>query len=245
MSRFAGKKGKRGPGAEFTWDTDPGGEPDTAPTPLYPAYVVPYARKISTKEQIAVDKYRQLREAHHEGPYYSVIDASASSAKKGSAARANFDPFTGMPSYSGRYQKKHRTIPKISGVGRDYETRFFPRELWQIIQPNFRPDASLDGYQAQTNAVSNKRGFEDEEDEEDAAAKRRATGGNEDEGDDDQNEGGLLDGDEDALESIADDDFQDDDDEMGGDYDAEQYFDDGGDDYGDDGDGGGGDEEAY
>lgn len=84
------------------------------------AYVVPYARKISTKEQIAVDKYRQLREAHHEGPYYSVIDASASSAKKGSAARANFDPFTGMPSYSGRYQKKHRTIPKISGVGRDY-----------------------------------------------------------------------------------------------------------------------------
>jgi DNA-directed RNA polymerase III subunit RPC7 len=34
MSRFG--KAKRGPGAEFTWDADPGGEPDTAPTPLYP-----------------------------------------------------------------------------------------------------------------------------------------------------------------------------------------------------------------
>jgi hypothetical protein len=90
------------------------------------AYVVPYARKISSKEQAEVDKYRRLREAHHEGPYYSVIDASASSAKKGSAARANFDPFTGMPSYSRRYQKKHRTIPKIAGVGRDYGE--FPRK---------------------------------------------------------------------------------------------------------------------
>jgi DNA-directed RNA polymerase III subunit RPC7 len=160
MSRFAGKKGKRGPGAEFTWDTDPGGEPDTAPTPLYPvcphslwlflrlfamslayfrqlphpqAYVVPYARKISSKEQAEVDKYRRLREAHHEGPYYSVIDASASSAKKGSAARANFDPFTGMPSYSGRYQKKHRTIPKIAGIGRDYGE--FPRNTRAEYSP--------------------------------------------------------------------------------------------------------------
>jgi len=34
MSRFS--KGKRLPGAEFTWDADPGGQPDTAPTPLYP-----------------------------------------------------------------------------------------------------------------------------------------------------------------------------------------------------------------
>lgn len=36
MSRFGAKKGNRAPGAEFTWDADPGGVPDTAPTPLYP-----------------------------------------------------------------------------------------------------------------------------------------------------------------------------------------------------------------
>lgn len=38
MSRFGTKKGNRAPGAEFTWDTDPGGVPDTAPTPLYPVH---------------------------------------------------------------------------------------------------------------------------------------------------------------------------------------------------------------
>lgn len=36
MSRFGAKKGRKLPGAEFTWETDAGGEPDTAPTPLYP-----------------------------------------------------------------------------------------------------------------------------------------------------------------------------------------------------------------
>lgn len=86
------------------------------------AYVVPFARQISAQEQREVDHYRRLRERFHDGPYYSVLDASASTAKKGSAARANFDPFTGMPSYSGRYQKKRRTLPNITGAGRDYGT---------------------------------------------------------------------------------------------------------------------------
>lgn len=150
MSRF-GAKTKRLPGAEFTWETGPAGEADTAPTPLYPvcclpsrtsvrflcciaaimstysrqlrrpqAYVVPFARHVTDAEQREVDHYRRLRERFHEGPYYSVLDASASTAKKGSAARANFDPFTGMPSYSGRYQKKRRTLPRIAGAGREY-----------------------------------------------------------------------------------------------------------------------------
>lgn len=36
MSRFGAKKGRKLPGAEFTWDTEPGAEADTAPTPLFP-----------------------------------------------------------------------------------------------------------------------------------------------------------------------------------------------------------------
>lgn len=78
-------------------------------------YTVPFARKLSPAEQTRVDYYRELRESFHEGPYYSVLDAPSSSAKKGSAARANFDAFHGMPTYSGRYQKKRRTLPKITG----------------------------------------------------------------------------------------------------------------------------------
>lgn len=87
---------------------------------IFQAYVVPWARKLSEKEQSEVNHYRHLRERFHEGPYYSVLDTSSSSAKKGSAARANFDPFHGMPSYSGRYQKKRRTLPKIANIGREY-----------------------------------------------------------------------------------------------------------------------------
>lgn len=70
---------------------------------------------LSPREQLQVDLYRQLRERFHEGPYYSVLDSASSSAKKGSAARANYDPFHGMPSYAGRYQKKKRTLPKLQG----------------------------------------------------------------------------------------------------------------------------------
>ena len=90
-----------------------------APDKLYKDYVVPLARKLTPREQSSTDYYRSLREMHHDGPYYSVLDVSSSNAKKGSAARVNFDPFHGMPSYAGRYQKKRRTIPKIAGV-REY-----------------------------------------------------------------------------------------------------------------------------
>jgi DNA-directed RNA polymerase III subunit RPC7 len=243
--------------------------------PYSQKYTVPFARKLSPTEQTQVDYYRHLRESYHDGPFYSVLDAASSSAKKGSAARANFDPFHGMPTYSGRYQRKRRTLPKIAG--RDYGKafvdltgfiilvelqiancafsdptvlKFFPRDLWKILQPSFRPDAVMDGYQAQTG-TGVKRGFEDEEDEaEGGPSKRKATGDDDDEeaeGDVDENV--LLDEDEEQDAEEMDDDFSEDDDEMGGDYNAEQYFDDGGDDMGDDGfgdgGGGGGDEDTY
>lgn len=85
------------------------------------AYTVPWTRKLSSKEQKEVDHYRHHRERDQEGPHYSVLDSSSSSAKKGTAARVNFDPFTGMPSYAGRYQKKRRTLPHIDPTGGPYE----------------------------------------------------------------------------------------------------------------------------
>ncbi|KAJ5626827.1 hypothetical protein N7528_004254 [Penicillium herquei] len=242
MSRFS--KGKRQPGAEFTWDGEPGGAPDTAPTPLYPAYVVPWARKLSPKEQNEVDYYRHLRELYQEGPFYSVLNSASSSAKKGSAARVNFDPFTGMPSYSGRYQKKRRTIPRIDPSGRqhEYEMKFFPRELWQTIQPSFRPDASLEGFRPMMATGGLKRGFEDDEEDDGEESAKKREAGDDDEGEGDVDDGDALDDEEGREEWEEENDFEDDEDEMGGDYNAEQYFDGGDDEYGDDGfgDGGGG-----
>lgn len=101
-----------------------------APNNLYKDYVVPLARKLSPKEQNATDHYRSLRERYHEGSYYSVLDVSSSNAKKGSAARANFDPFHGMPSYAGRYQKKRRTIPKIAGARIPGDYGRFPYQVF-------------------------------------------------------------------------------------------------------------------
>lgn len=80
---------------------------------------------LTPREQLQVDLYRSLRERFHEGPYYSVLDAASSSAKKGSAARANYNPFHGMPSYSGRYQKKKRTLPKLQGRPYSESPTFF------------------------------------------------------------------------------------------------------------------------
>ncbi|KAJ9206413.1 DNA-directed RNA polymerase III, subunit Rpc31 [Paecilomyces variotii] len=248
MSRFGAKKGKKLPGAEFTWDTEPGGQPDTAPTPLFPKYTVPLARMLSAREQSQVNLYRELRERFHEGPYYSVLGGSGTAAKKGSAARVHFDPFHGMPSYSEKYQKKKRTLPRLQG--RPYVLKFFPRELWQTIQPSYKPEGGLDASQR----IGLKRGFEDEEDDEEEISKRRKADDDEDETEerrqahDEDEEGNDLDEDEEREEEIVDDDFSEDDDEMGGDYNAEQYFD-GGEDEGD-GDGfadggGGGDEDTY
>ncbi|PLB43200.1 III, C31 subunit of DNA-directed RNA polymerase [Aspergillus steynii IBT 23096] len=244
MSRFG--KGRKLPGSEFTWDADPNGEPDGAPTPLYPKYTVPRARPLSARETHQVNLYRDLRERFHDGPYYSVLDAASSAAKKNSAARASFDPFHGMPSYSGRYQKKKRALPRMSG--RAYVMKFFPRELWPTIQPNFKGDAAaaMDGYVPQTARSGVKRGFEDDDEEEDDDAAKKQKNGEDGEGPENDD---LLEGeDEEQEEEIIDDDFEDDEDEMGGDYNAEQYFDGGDDEYGDDGfgdGGGGGEEDTY
>ncbi|KAF7593795.1 hypothetical protein BBP40_010851 [Aspergillus hancockii] len=247
MSRFGAKKGRKLPGAEFSWDNDPNGEADTAPTPLFPKYSVPHARPLSTREQTQVDLYRSLREQFHDGPYYSVLDAGASATKKpaGSAARVHFDPFHGMPSYSGKYQKKKRAIPKLAG--RPYIMKYFPRDdLWGVIQPSYKPGTAMDGFVARMARPVLKRGFEDDEEEDEDIGKRRKTGDEDDEGGENDD---LLEPDEDQEEEIIDDDFEEDDDEMGGDYNAEQYFDGGDDEYGDDGfgdgGGGGGDEDTY
>ncbi|KAE8150009.1 DNA-directed RNA polymerase III, subunit Rpc31 [Aspergillus avenaceus] len=249
MSRFGAKKGRKLPGAEFTWDNDPSGEADTAPTPLYPKYTVPRARALTTREQTQVDLYRALRERFHDGPYYSVLDPGSSAKKAGEkvkASRVHFDPFHGMPSYSGKYQKKKRGIPRL--LGRPYVMKYFPRDdLWGVIQPSYKPGTAVDGYVARMARPTFKRGFEeDEEEEEEDLGKRRKTGDEDDEGVDNDD---LLEGEEEQdEEEIIDDDFSEDDDEMGGDYNAEQYFDGGDDEYGDDGfgdGGGGGDEDTY
>jgi DNA-directed RNA polymerase III subunit RPC7 len=247
MSRFSGKKGKKFPGADLAYDHEPNGEGGNEPTPLFPEYSVPCVKPLSLREKSEVDRYRQLRERFHESPFFTVLDAAGILAKKGTAARTQFDPFHGMASYAEKYQKKRRTIPKLEG--RPYVLKFFPRGLWQTIQPNYKPDGLFGGIES-LRRHGLKRGFEDEEEEdEDDIAKRRKGDDDEESSRKGDREGDDLDEDEEQDEQLVDDDFSEDDDEMGGDYNAEQYFD-GGDDDGDgdafgDGGGGGDDNDTY
>ncbi|EEH10361.1 conserved hypothetical protein [Histoplasma capsulatum G186AR] len=259
MSRFSANRGKKLPGSEFSWDTEAGGEPDNAPTPLFPKYSFPIAKPLTEEERSQVDYYRRLREMIHDGPYYTVLSASPLSHIGGAAAsrKAQFDPFQGMATYGQRYLKKTRTLPKLSG--RQYVMNFFPKELWSTLDPKY---ASLQAGGA--NGLGSllrggqKRGFEDEEDGDgDVGPSRKRIAA--DEEDEEGSEAGekrkqgagvddedLLDEEEDeGEEGIVDDDFEDDEEDMGGDYNAEQYFD-GGDDDGDGYDGGGeGENDTY
>ncbi|KAK2766054.1 hypothetical protein FQN54_007569 [Arachnomyces sp. PD_36] len=240
MSRFAAKRGKKLPGAEFTWDDDPGGEPDTAPTPLFPKYKVPRAEQLTPLEQSQVDYYRSLREKIHDGPYYTVLGND--SFEKNS--REHFDPFQGMPTYGERFRKKTRTLPKLTG--RPYVINLFPKDLWSTLDLNY---VGLNKAQGGAFGArrSHKRGFEDDTEEHEIAeegSKRRNVGEDGKEGgeeDDDEGDDPLADEEEQDEEEIVDDDFSEDEEDMGGDYNAEQYFD-GGDDDGDGYDGGGGDD---
>ncbi|QKX60952.1 uncharacterized protein TRUGW13939_08098 [Talaromyces rugulosus] len=229
------------PGTELNWEKAPGEKPDTAPTELFPEYELPRAGILQIRERGEVDHYRALRENFHNGPYYAVVNAASTTAKKGTKERAQFDPFHGMESYSTRYQKRKRTIPNISD--REYIVNFFPREMWPIVQPNYRPDKSnaAFGVRQRFGQIEDDEEAEEENDEEGQPSKRQKGENDDDEADDEDNE---------DDEALQDDDFSEDDDEMGGDYNAEQYFDGGddegdGDGFGDGGGGGGGGDDDY
>lgn len=125
----------------------------------------------------------------------------------------------------------------------DLVVNFFPREMWPIVQPNYRPDKSnaAFGVRQRFGQFEDDEEGEEENDEEGQPSKRQKGENDDDEADDEDNE---------DDEALQDDDFSEDDDEMGGDYNAEQYFDGGddegdGDGFGDGGGGGGGGDDDY
>ncbi|KAL8749477.1 MAG: hypothetical protein Q9199_007660 [Rusavskia elegans] len=208
-----------------------------SPTPLFPPYNPSPPAPLSKTEKAQVASFLALRSRIHEGPFYTILDNNARigrSAKSSSttAAAANFDPFEGMPTYSQKYIKKRRRLPKLSA--RPYVLKYFPRELWPTLDPkNYKSSALTNSIEKRTpsrrSTVKKETGTASGDDDEAVAA-------------------GDRDPDEQAINEAVDDEFdEDDDDDAGGDYNAEQYFDDGGDDAGDDmdGDDGGGGGDYY
>ena len=49
----------------------------------------------------------------HEGPLYAVLGDNVRVGKQGASASSQFDPFEGMPTYSMKYIKKRRRLPRL------------------------------------------------------------------------------------------------------------------------------------
>ncbi|EXJ79801.1 hypothetical protein A1O3_08086 [Capronia epimyces CBS 606.96] len=177
MARRGRGGGKRGP--DLAWD-DEEDDPSTfntpnRPAPQFPDIQLPVPRPISAVERACVQNYLRLRDRAHNGPYYSVLDASSlADAKTGKVIkRAGFDPFNDQEKYTAKYYKKKRTVPDLSG--RNHELRYFPTELWPLLDPRHThslwksTDIDID---AETNAPRKKRKrdvvIEEEENEDEA-----------------------------------------------------------------------------
>ncbi len=196
-------------------------------------------------ERIQVARFRSLRNSIHEGPLYTVLGDNVRVGKtSNTSAAASFDPFEGMPTYSKKYTKQRRRIPKLdtrpygmfyalqSYISANQLTivlKFFPEELWSTLDPS--STATTNGISppqiSKKLQLAKPGGLKDFDEEIDGENDEAGAGG----------ERNVDDEEEEGMEEQVDDEYEEDDDE-GGDYNAEQYFDDGGDDAGDDYDGG-------
>ncbi|EXJ80550.1 hypothetical protein A1O1_08696 [Capronia coronata CBS 617.96] len=162
MARRGRGGGKRGP--DLSWD-DEEDDPSTynapnRPAPQFPDIELPVPRPISAFELSCVKSYLRFRDRARNGPYYSVLDPSSlADPKTGKVIkRAGFDPFNDQEKYTAKYYKKKRTVPDLSG--RDYELRYFPPELWPLLDPRRRhplwKSTDID-FDVETNAPRKKR----------------------------------------------------------------------------------------
>lgn len=70
-------------------------------------------KPLTKDERAQVARFRSLRDRIHEGPLYTVLGDNARVGKTTTPAAAQFDPFEGMPTYSQKYTKRRRKLPKL------------------------------------------------------------------------------------------------------------------------------------
>ena len=212
---------------------------------------------LTDREVREIGHYKRIQKEVHRGPLYTQPtkrDASAPAKTFGedqfnrqysTNPKADFDPFTGVETYSQAFQPKANELPKFAG--RPFskppchsvppklipaDKSLFPKELWPALEGKAGAEVrkTLCQAQAKKTGLINSLSIN-------ATAKQgdrtkivlekmdSVIPDQEEEEDEDQEQ----------AEEENDDAF--DDESMGGDYDAEQYFDNGED--GSEGDGGG------
>jgi DNA-directed RNA polymerase III subunit RPC7 len=183
-----------------------------------------------------------VRDRVHEGPFYTVLNDGMKNGLKRKASEpapteaSLFNPFTDNQTYSAKYLKVRRRLPKLDA--RPYVTDMFPSELRSVLDGT-RSDGNPSKKRrtlavTKPNAVSQIERLIKAEQDRTNEAEARA----EDELDEDADE--EEEPDEDKPEAVDEEDdysaASSDSEESDDDYNAEQYFDNGEDDDVDDAD---------
>lgn len=97
----------------------------------------------SEREKRALRNFRAVQSTVHAGPFYTHptkrdLDAPAKTFSEdqfnnqyGVNAKAEFDPFTGVDTYSKKYDPPKQTLPDLKRIKLD--KKLFPKELWDIL----------------------------------------------------------------------------------------------------------------
>ena len=73
-------------------------------------------RSLSRIEKLQVSRYRTLRDQIHQGPLYTVLgDNGRISKQGGKLSKAQIDPFNGVQTYTMKYRRQTRRIPRLDG----------------------------------------------------------------------------------------------------------------------------------
>ncbi|KAF7443768.1 dna-directed rna polymerase iii subunit rpc7 [Pyrenophora tritici-repentis] len=206
-------------GTELNWDLS-GLEIQKGPAERFPDRPPPQAPPPTDDEADMVRHHLSFRDRVHEGPFYTLLNDGMKDGLKRKASEPApteatlFDPFTGNQTYSAKYLKVRRRLPKLDE--RPYVVDLFPAELRSL----------LDGTHTDGNPTK----------------KRRTLGGTQvnplseiermiKSAEDKNTEAKAPVGEDDNYSAASTDSEESDDD-----YNAEQYFDNGEDDDIDDGD---------
>jgi DNA-directed RNA polymerase III subunit RPC7 len=225
-------------GTELNWDLT-GLDIQKGPAERFPEAPPPQAPPPTDDEIGMVKHHLAVRDRIHEGPFYTILNDGM---KNGLKRKANepapteaslFDPFTGNQTYSAKYLKVRRRLPKLDA--RPYVVDLFPSELRPTLSST-RPttNGSTAPKKRRTLGVTKVNGLSQierlikSEQERTNEAEARAE---EEEADDDEDDDGNDLDDQDKPDAVDEEDnwsaASTDSEESDDDYNAEQYFDNG------------------
>ncbi|KAF1968844.1 hypothetical protein BU23DRAFT_591930 [Bimuria novae-zelandiae CBS 107.79] len=218
-------------GTEMAWDLT-GIELQKGPGDRFPSAPPAQAPPPSEYEKVTMKYYTAIRDRAHNGDFYTVLNDGMKTGLKRKAGEiaptdeSLFDPFLGNETYSAKYRKPQRKLPKLDS--RPFVHELFPPELRQFLD---RGSNKKKRVLAVTTKISEKSSIQQQIEQEEGRtreAEARAEDEEEEPGEDEEvvdEEEKEKGDDEDNWSAVSSDSEEADDD-----YNAEQYFDNGEDD---------------